>query len=195
MYDPCCVFCLAPVPPSPASLPRWLRGSLSLSAACQLRLDSKEGDTAQLPDSSGPLKERLHIWVQSSPLWQQLVWEGEQHPAPQRPWDRWESFDLGSFVLLPCLENNSKLDCFHTVPSASPLAVSIRVSHEQNNTIYLSWEPPPHDTHNGIIQGYQVITGEQFLTLRCTVLSPPHQSGNYCRFFKLHLETFRLMIQ
>ncbi|XP_029923853.1 roundabout homolog 1 [Myripristis murdjan] len=42
------------------------------------------------------------------------------------------------------------------VPSASPLAVSIMVSHEQNNTVHLSWEPPPHETHNGIIQGYQV---------------------------------------
>uniref|UniRef100_A0A667Z7G4 Roundabout, axon guidance receptor, homolog 4 (Drosophila) n=1 Tax=Myripristis murdjan TaxID=586833 RepID=A0A667Z7G4_9TELE len=39
---------------------------------------------------------------------------------------------------------------------ASPLAVSIMVSHEQNNTVHLSWEPPPHETHNGIIQGYQV---------------------------------------
>ncbi|XP_076605808.1 roundabout homolog 4 isoform X2 [Chaetodon auriga] len=42
------------------------------------------------------------------------------------------------------------------VPSASPLSVSITVSHEQNNTIHLSWGPPPPDTHNGIIQGYQV---------------------------------------
>uniref|UniRef100_UPI003AAB9EC6 roundabout homolog 4 n=1 Tax=Centroberyx gerrardi TaxID=166262 RepID=UPI003AAB9EC6 len=42
------------------------------------------------------------------------------------------------------------------VPSASPLAVSITVSREYNNTIHLSWEPPPHETHNGIIQGYQV---------------------------------------
>ncbi|XP_019940841.2 roundabout homolog 4 isoform X1 [Paralichthys olivaceus] len=43
-----------------------------------------------------------------------------------------------------------------TVPSASPLAVSITVIHELNNTIHLSWEPPPHETHNGVIQGYQV---------------------------------------
>ncbi|XP_044077930.1 roundabout homolog 1 isoform X2 [Siniperca chuatsi] len=52
--------------------------------------------------------------------------------------------------------NTRHLRVPETVPSASPLAVSIRVSHEQNNTIYLSWEPPPHETHNGIIQGYQV---------------------------------------
>lgn len=45
------------------------------------------------------------------------------------------------------------------MPGAAPLAVSISVSHEQNNTINLYWEPPPHDTHNGIIQGYQVRTG------------------------------------
>ncbi|XP_034034776.1 roundabout homolog 1 isoform X2 [Thalassophryne amazonica] len=41
-------------------------------------------------------------------------------------------------------------------PSASPLAVSVAVKREQNNTIHVSWEPPPHETHNGIIQGYQV---------------------------------------
>ncbi|XP_026185033.1 roundabout homolog 1 isoform X2 [Mastacembelus armatus] len=43
-----------------------------------------------------------------------------------------------------------------TVPSASPLAVSITVSHKQNDTVHLNWEPPPDETHNGIIQGYQV---------------------------------------
>lgn len=59
-----------------------------------------------------------------------------------------------------CIGANSKLYLLYTVPSASPQAVSITVSHEQNNTIHLSWEPPPHDTHNGIIQGYQVITGQ-----------------------------------
>ncbi|XP_053187787.1 roundabout homolog 1 [Scomber japonicus] len=52
--------------------------------------------------------------------------------------------------------NTRHLRVPETVPSASPQAVSITVSHEQNNTIHLSWEPPPHDTHNGIIQGYQV---------------------------------------
>ncbi|XP_070774152.1 roundabout homolog 4 [Enoplosus armatus] len=52
--------------------------------------------------------------------------------------------------------NTRHLRVPETVPGASPLAVSIRVSHEQNNTIHLSWEPPPHETHNGIIQGYQV---------------------------------------
>ncbi|XP_028277883.1 roundabout homolog 1 isoform X2 [Parambassis ranga] len=52
--------------------------------------------------------------------------------------------------------NTRHLRVPETVPSASPLAVSITVSHEQNDTIHLSWEPPPHEAHNGIIQGYQV---------------------------------------
>ncbi|XP_040007257.1 roundabout homolog 1 isoform X2 [Xiphias gladius] len=56
--------------------------------------------------------------------------------------------------------NTRHLRVPETVPSASPLAVSITVSHELNNTIHLSWEPPPHETHNGIIQGYQVLCVE-----------------------------------
>ncbi|CAF98599.1 unnamed protein product, partial [Tetraodon nigroviridis] len=52
--------------------------------------------------------------------------------------------------------NTQHLRVPETVPSASPQTVSISVSHEQNNTIHLSWEPPPLDTHNGILQGYQV---------------------------------------
>ncbi|XP_072231443.1 roundabout homolog 1 isoform X2 [Leuresthes tenuis] len=52
--------------------------------------------------------------------------------------------------------NTRHLRVPETVPSASPLAVSITVNHDQNNTIHLNWEPPPHETHNGIIQGYQV---------------------------------------
>ncbi|XP_054481113.1 roundabout homolog 1 [Anoplopoma fimbria] len=56
--------------------------------------------------------------------------------------------------------NTRHLRVPETVPSASPLAVSITVSHEQNNTIHLSWGPPPYETHNGIIQGYQVFCVE-----------------------------------
>lgn len=72
--------------------------------------------------------------------------------------------------------NNTKLDALYTVPSASPLTVSITVSHEQNNTIHLSWDPPPHDTHNGIIQGYKVIPG---VSWHSNVVSPPEQSRHY----------------
>ncbi|XP_056910938.1 roundabout homolog 2 isoform X3 [Takifugu flavidus] len=52
--------------------------------------------------------------------------------------------------------NTQHLRVPETVPSASPQTVSISVSRQQNNTIHLSWEPPPLDTHNGILQGYQV---------------------------------------
>uniref|UniRef100_A0A3B3BXI1 Roundabout, axon guidance receptor, homolog 4 (Drosophila) n=1 Tax=Oryzias melastigma TaxID=30732 RepID=A0A3B3BXI1_ORYME len=43
------------------------------------------------------------------------------------------------------------------IPSAPPSVVSMTVNHDQNNTIRLSWEPPPPETHNGIIQGYQQV--------------------------------------
>lgn len=68
------------------------------------------------------------------------------------------SFSLDFVWMNPYLKvkNNTKLT-LHTVPSASPQTVSISVSRQQNNTIHLSWEPPPLDTHNGILQGYQVI--------------------------------------
>ncbi|XP_068455764.1 roundabout homolog 4 [Clinocottus analis] len=56
--------------------------------------------------------------------------------------------------------NTRHLRVPETVPSAPPLSVSITVSHEQNDTIHLSWGPPPHETHNGIIQGYQVFCVE-----------------------------------
>ncbi|XP_078787184.1 roundabout homolog 4 isoform X3 [Oryzias latipes] len=52
--------------------------------------------------------------------------------------------------------NTQDLRVPEKVPSAPPLAVSMTVNHEQNNTIRLSWEPPPPESHNGIIQGYQV---------------------------------------
>ncbi|KAM9781623.1 roundabout homolog 4 isoform 2-T2 [Syngnathus typhle] len=43
-----------------------------------------------------------------------------------------------------------------TLPSAAPLAVSITINHDGNSSIHLNWEAPPSETHNGIIQGYQV---------------------------------------
>lgn len=42
------------------------------------------------------------------------------------------------------------------VPSAPPQAVSITMAPDHNETVYVTWEPPPHKAHNGIIQGYQV---------------------------------------
>uniref|UniRef100_A0A8P4KTT2 Roundabout, axon guidance receptor, homolog 4 (Drosophila) n=1 Tax=Dicentrarchus labrax TaxID=13489 RepID=A0A8P4KTT2_DICLA len=72
--------------------------------------------------------------------------------------------------------NTRHLRVPETVPSASPLTVSITVSHEQNNTIHLSWEPPPHETHNGIIQGYQVwcVESEEHQYQNWTVDSGQH---------------------
>ncbi|XP_042355984.1 roundabout homolog 1 [Plectropomus leopardus] len=72
--------------------------------------------------------------------------------------------------------NTRHLRVPETVPSACPLAVSVTVSHEQNNTIHVSWEPPPHDTHNGIIQGYQVwcVESEEQLSQNWTVDSGRH---------------------
>ncbi|KAM6431808.1 roundabout homolog 4 isoform 2-T2 [Liasis olivaceus] len=42
------------------------------------------------------------------------------------------------------------------VPSAAPQITSITVSQGRNSTVIIHWEPPPLDTHNGIIKGYQV---------------------------------------
>ncbi|XP_037543579.1 roundabout homolog 1 [Nematolebias whitei] len=42
------------------------------------------------------------------------------------------------------------------VPGAPPQAVFVTVNYKQKNSICLSWEPPPHESHNGVIQGYQV---------------------------------------
>ncbi|XP_054854614.1 roundabout homolog 4 [Eublepharis macularius] len=42
------------------------------------------------------------------------------------------------------------------VPSAAPQSISIVVSQGGNGSVIILWEPPPHDTHNGIIKGYQV---------------------------------------
>ncbi|KAK7925473.1 hypothetical protein WMY93_007783 [Mugilogobius chulae] len=73
--------------------------------------------------------------------------------------------------------NTRHLRVPETVPSASPLAVSLTVNHEQNNTVSLNWEAPPHETHNGIIQGYQVwcVDSEQQQFQNWTVDSSRHQ--------------------
>ncbi|XP_068187864.1 roundabout homolog 4 isoform X2 [Antennarius striatus] len=72
--------------------------------------------------------------------------------------------------------NTRHLRVPETVPSAPPMTVSMTMSHEQNNTIHLSWEPPPHDTHNGILQGYQVwcVEAEEQQYQNWTVNSSQH---------------------
>ncbi|XP_028839568.1 roundabout homolog 1 isoform X2 [Denticeps clupeoides] len=54
-------------------------------------------------------------------------------------------------------ESNTKhLRVPETVPSAPPQGITITMPADRNDTVHLSWDPPPHDAHNGIIQGYQV---------------------------------------
>lgn len=45
-----------------------------------------------------------------------------------------------------------------SAPGAPPSAVAVTVDPKQNHTVHLTWEPPPPEAHNGIIQGYQVCT-------------------------------------
>ncbi|XP_053861810.1 roundabout homolog 4 [Malaclemys terrapin pileata] len=42
------------------------------------------------------------------------------------------------------------------VPSAAPQHVTITAVEDGNGTALISWDPPPHHAHNGIIQGYKV---------------------------------------
>ncbi|XP_043107009.1 roundabout homolog 1 isoform X1 [Puntigrus tetrazona] len=62
------------------------------------------------------------------------------------------------------------------VPSAPPQDVSITMPTDRNDTVHLSWKPPPHDTHNGIIQGYQVwcVESEEQNSFNWTVDSGTH---------------------
>lgn len=42
------------------------------------------------------------------------------------------------------------------VPSAAPQHITIRPVADGNSTVLVTWGPPPHHAHNGIIRGYQV---------------------------------------
>ncbi|KFQ92533.1 Roundabout 4, partial [Nipponia nippon] len=42
------------------------------------------------------------------------------------------------------------------VPSAAPQHVTVGQAEMGNGTVVVSWEPPPPEAHNGIIQGYKV---------------------------------------
>ncbi|XP_061904281.1 roundabout homolog 1 [Entelurus aequoreus] len=79
-------------------------------------------------------------------------------------------------------ESNTRLLTVpETVPSAAPLAVSITVSHNHNNSIHLNWEPPPLESLNGIIQGYQVwcVESDEQLYQNWTVDSSRHSLDVY----------------
>ncbi|KAK7125700.1 hypothetical protein R3I93_021164 [Phoxinus phoxinus] len=72
--------------------------------------------------------------------------------------------------------NTRHLRVPETVPSAPPQDVSITMPTDRNDTAHLSWDPPPHDAHNGIIQGYQVwcVESEELKSFNWTVDSGTH---------------------
>ncbi|XP_036381741.1 roundabout homolog 1 isoform X2 [Megalops cyprinoides] len=54
-------------------------------------------------------------------------------------------------------ESNTKhLRVPELVPSAPPQGIAVTMAADRNDTIHVSWDPPPHEAHNGIIQSYQV---------------------------------------
>ncbi|KAJ8267100.1 hypothetical protein GJAV_G00138390 [Gymnothorax javanicus] len=62
------------------------------------------------------------------------------------------------------------------VPSAPPQGIAVTMVAEKNDTIQVSWDPPPHEAHNGIIQSYQVwcVQTESQLSLNWTVGGGTH---------------------
>ncbi|KAM6400272.1 LOW QUALITY PROTEIN: roundabout homolog 4 [Rhynochetos jubatus] len=55
------------------------------------------------------------------------------------------------------LDSNSRhLWIPEEVPSAAPQHVTVGQAEMGNGTVVISWEPPPPEAHNGIIQGYKV---------------------------------------
>ncbi|KFV07916.1 Roundabout 4, partial [Pterocles gutturalis] len=55
------------------------------------------------------------------------------------------------------LDSNSRhLWIPEEVPSAAPQRVTVGQAETGNSTVVVSWEPPPPEAHNGIIQGYKV---------------------------------------
>ncbi|NXO58033.1 ROBO4 protein, partial [Aramus guarauna] len=55
------------------------------------------------------------------------------------------------------LDSNSRhLWIPEEVPSAAPQHVTVGQAEMGNGTVVVSWEPPPPEAHNGIIQGYKI---------------------------------------
>ncbi|KAK6317297.1 hypothetical protein J4Q44_G00126970 [Coregonus suidteri] len=72
--------------------------------------------------------------------------------------------------------NTRHLRVPETVPNAPPQVVSITMAPDHNDTVHVTWEPPPHEAHNGIIQGYQLwcVQSEEQQYLNWTVDSGTH---------------------
>ncbi|KAJ8275944.1 hypothetical protein COCON_G00076960 [Conger conger] len=74
-------------------------------------------------------------------------------------------------------ESNTKhLRVPELVPSAAPQGIAVTMAAERNDTIQVSWEPPPHEAHNGIVQSYQVwcVQSESQQSLNWTVGGGTH---------------------
>lgn len=67
-------------------------------------------------------------------------------------------------------------------PSAPPQQVTVLTVGNQNSTsISISWDPPPPDHQNGIIQEYKVCLGKPALALT----SPDRNQPPVCVFLDL----------
>ncbi|KAJ8347591.1 hypothetical protein SKAU_G00261800 [Synaphobranchus kaupii] len=74
-------------------------------------------------------------------------------------------------------ESNTKhLRVPELVPSAPPQRITLTMAADRNDTIQVSWDPPPHEAHNGIIQNYQVwcVQSESQQSLNWTVDGGTH---------------------
>ncbi|KAJ8398988.1 hypothetical protein AAFF_G00416550 [Aldrovandia affinis] len=74
-------------------------------------------------------------------------------------------------------ESNTKhLRVPELVPTAPPQSITVTIAADRNDTIQVSWDPPSHEAHNGIIQSYQVwcVQSEDQRSLNWTVGSGTH---------------------
>lgn len=63
---------------------------------------------------------------------------------------------------------------FLIAPDAAPEEVT---GYAINATsIFLGWKPPPNDTHNGIIRGYQINCTEEETGVLISVMSEPNET-------------------
>ncbi|XP_064207151.1 roundabout homolog 1 isoform X3 [Anguilla rostrata] len=72
--------------------------------------------------------------------------------------------------------NTKRLRVPELVPSAPPQSIAVTMAADRNDTIQVSWDPPPHEAHNGIIQSYQVwcVQSESQQSLNWTVGGGTH---------------------
>jgi len=77
------------------------------------------------------------------------------------------------FIVLPSHDPSA--------PSAPPLQVTVLTVGSHNSTsISVSWDPPPSDQQNGIIQEYKVGSASPRLHISCRVLYKLKLNSVYC---------------